>query len=263
MDGGGVACGINQLLDALPAEGGCRTHLHKPVYLKVRTVLFEPSSTIKSVYFPLSGVISLVKPLKNGDIVEVATVGREGVVGVPLVPGGSLAVRAISGMAGWVVGMDAGTFLNEMQRNPSLRELVNRYIQALFAQMAQAAACSRLHSAEERLSRWLLMSYDRVGTDEFAITHKFLGEILGARRATVSLSAEALQAAGLIRYHRGRVTIVDHAGLQFVACECYQVIKHALDEVTQEAHDPEAAIVTSELMGRRQGSIQVGVDQGM
>jgi len=102
-------------------------------------------------------------------------------------------------------------------------------LQALFAQISQAAACNRLHSNEERLSRWLLMSHDRVRADTFPITHEFLGQMLGSRRATVTLSAGLLQAAGLIRYHRGQVTILDRVGLEHVSCECYRVIKSALD----------------------------------
>jgi CRP-like cAMP-binding protein len=112
---------------------------------------------------------------------------------------------------------------------------VHDYLQVLFGQISHAAACNRLHCAEERLSRWLLMSHDRVGTDEFAVTHEFLGRMLGARRATVTLSAGLLQAAGLIRYHHGRVTIVDRAGLEAVACECYGVIEAKLDGVVQRA----------------------------
>jgi CRP-like cAMP-binding protein len=182
-------------------------------------------------------VVSLVTPLEDGAIVEVATVGNEGIVGVPLVLGGSLAVRAISQVAGWVVRMDAATFLKEVERDGPLREIVNDYLQALFGQISQAAACNRLHSNEERLSRWLLMSHDRVGVDEFGITHEFLGQMLGSRRATVTLSAGILQAAGLIRYHRGQITIIDRPGLESVSCECYGVIKMELDSVVEKAHE--------------------------
>jgi CRP-like cAMP-binding protein len=237
MDSGsGFTSRTNHLLDALPAAESQRlTRSLTPMRVHVKTVLFEPGRTIESVYFPLNGVISLVTPLEDGAIVEVATVGNEGIVGVPLVPGGSLAVRAISQVGGWVVRMDAPTFLKEVGRDGPLRELVNDYLQALFGQISQAAACNRLHSNEERLSRWLLMSHDRVGADEFAITHEFLGQMLGSRRATVTLSAGILQAAGLIRYHRGHVTIVDRAGLESAACECYGVIKRELDGVVQRA----------------------------
>ena len=131
-------------------------------------------------------MISLVTPLEDGAIVEVATVGNEGVVGVPLFPGGSLAVRAISQVPGRAMRMEATAFLAEMERRSALFEVVQNYTSALFGQISQAAACNRLHSNEERLSRWLLMSHDRVGVDEFAITHEFLGQMLGSRRATVT-----------------------------------------------------------------------------
>jgi len=226
----------NQLLDALPTAERVRWFGSlTPSYLEIKTVLFEPGQQIESVYFPLNGVISLVTPLEDGAIVEVATVGNEGIVGVPLVLGGSLAVRAISQVAGWVLRMDAKAFLNAVNSAPAVRDLVNDYLQALFGQISQAAACNRLHSNEERLSRWLLMSHDRVGVDEFAITHEFLGQMLGSRRATVTLSAGILQAAGLIKYHRGLVTIVDRPGLEAVSCECYAVIKAELDGVLSKA----------------------------
>jgi CRP-like cAMP-binding protein len=207
------------------------------VSLDIKTVLFEPGQEIDAVYFPLDGVISLVTPLEDGAIVEVATVGNEGIVGVPLVRGGSLAVRAISQVAGPALRIDAEPFLAELARRGALYDVVQSYIQALFGQIAQAAACNRLHSNEERLSRWLLMSHDRVGVDEFAITHEFLGQMLGSRRATVTLSAGILQAAGLIRYQRGHVTIIDRAGLEGVSCECYAVIKQELDRVIAPGHD--------------------------
>jgi CRP-like cAMP-binding protein len=242
--GSGVTGGINQLLDALPgAESDRLMRTLTPLYLDTKTVLFEPSQVIDSVYFPLTGMISLVTPLGGGAIVEVATVGNEGIVGVPLVLGGSLLVRAISQVAGWVVRMDASTFIGEVERDGPLRDVVDDYLQALFGQISQAAACNRLHSSEERLSRWLLMIQDRVGTDEFTITHQFLGQMLGSRRATVTESAGSLQAAGLIRYHRGHVTIVDRIGLEFMACECYGTIRTELDGVVQKARSRSNALL--------------------
>lgn len=201
------------------------------VALPIKVVLFEPSQVIEAVHFPLDGVVSLVTPLEDGTIVEVATIGNEGIVGVPLLHGGTLAVRAISQVPGHSARMDAAAFLTEVQRGGELGTLVSRYLPALLGQVAQAAACNRLHTTEERLSRWLLMSHDRVGVDEFPITHEFLGQMLGSRRATVTLSAGILQAARLIRYHRGLVTILDRVGLEEVACECYTVIKRELDQV--------------------------------
>ena len=231
-----TAPAANHLLDALPdvEREALMEHL-RPAHLTVKTVLFDPGQPIPFVHFPIDGVISLVTPLADGNIVEVATIGNEGIVGVPLVPGGSLAVRAISQVGGRTLRIEASEFIRGLEHLPGFRGLVQKYVQALFGQISQAAACNRLHSNEERLSRWLLMSHDRVGTDTFPITHEFLGQMLGSRRATVTLSAGLLQSAGLIRYHRGRVTIVDREGLESVSCECYGIIKAALDRVVSAA----------------------------
>ena len=226
----------NRLIESLPIdERNALMSQLRPVHVFVKTVLFEPGQPIDTVYFPIDGVISLVTPLADGNIVEVATVGNEGIVGVPILGGGSLAVRAISQVGGRALRLDARTFIAELERLEVFRSMVQRYVQALFGQISQAAACNRLHSNEERLSRWLLMSHDRVGTDTFPITHEFLGQMLGSRRATVTLSAGLLQAAGLIRYHRGRVTIVDREGLEAVSCECYATIRNALQRVVATA----------------------------
>jgi CRP-like cAMP-binding protein len=222
----------NLPLQALPSEVRQRFLAQlTPVTMPVKKVLFEPGKVITDVYFPVSGVISLVTPLEDGNIVEVATIGNEGIVGVPLRDGGSLAVRAISQVAGTSLRMNAVAFLGELAREKLVRDVVQSYTQALFSQIAQAAACNRMHSNEERLSRWLLMSHDRVGHDVFDITHEFLGQMLGSRRATVTLSMGVLQAAGLIRYHRGRVTILDRQELEAVSCECYAVIQAAFERI--------------------------------
>ncbi len=225
----------NAILNALPAADRDRLIAEMTLIpLKIKTILFDAGEIITHVYFPTSGVISLVTPLEEGSIVEVATIGNEGIVGVPLQPRGSLAVRAISQVAGSVLRMDAAMFLEESEHGP-LRDLVRNYTLALFGQISQAAACNRLHSSEERLSRWLLMSRDRVGRDDFRITHDFLGQMLGSRRATVSLSAGLLQAAGLIRYSRGRVVIRNRAGLEAASCECYGVIRRLFDTPPPDA----------------------------
>src|SRR5579859_7161329 len=234
--GNSASAGENRILTALPsAERQDLFGLVRNVTLPVKTVLFEPGEPVDALYFPTDGVISLVTPLHDGAIVEVATIGNEGIVGVPLMPAGGLAVRAISQVAGHSLRLEAGAFLRFVESSTSLRALVEKYTQALFGQISQAAACNRLHSSEERLSRWLLMSHDRVGSDSFPITHEFLAQMLGARRATVTLSAGLLQAAGIIRYHRGRVTIVDRERLEEVSCECYAVIKSALDRAVDGA----------------------------
>jgi hypothetical protein len=235
--GMGDNTGANRLLDALPiGESRRLRRALSPVFLDIETVLFEPGEPITFVDFPRNCVVSLVTPFQGGTSVEVATIGNEGIVGVPMCPGGSLAFRAVSSVAGWVDRMDAARFLDEIKADRHLHELVNDYVRAFFGEIAQAAACNRLHSNEERLSRWLLMSHDRVGTDEFAITHEVLGQILGSRRATVTLSAERLRAAGLISYHRGRVTIIDRGGLEAAACECYRAITTELDGVVRRAY---------------------------
>jgi CRP-like cAMP-binding protein len=224
----------NRILAALPLpERRQLLDAATEVTLSVRTVLFEPGGAIDAVYFPTDGVISLVTPLQSGAIVEVATIGNEGIVGIPLVlPLTGFAVRAITQVAGHGLRLDAAAFVELTGQSRVLQVLVDRYTQALFGQIAQAAACNRIHSSEERLSRWLLMSQDRVGSDEFMITQEFLAQMLGARRSTVSVSAGILQRAGLIRYTRGHVTIVDRAGLEAVSCECYAVIKAELDQVS-------------------------------
>ncbi len=232
----GVDGATNLLLGALPAAESQRLMASlSPWFLNAKTVLFEPGRIIESVDFPRNCVISLVTPFHDGAIVEVATVGNEGIVGVPQALGGSLAVRAVCTVAGWTDRIDASTFRAEVDRGGALRELVDDYVQALFGEISQAGACNRVHSNEERLSRWLLMTHDRVGTDTFAITHEFLARMLGSRRATVTVSAGILQAAGLIGYHRGHVTIVDRAGLEAATCECYEGIERELDGVVQRA----------------------------
>jgi CRP-like cAMP-binding protein len=234
--------GQNRILAALPAwEQSQLFEVVRNVTLPVKSVLFEPGVAIDAIHFPTDGVISLVTPLHDGAIVEVATIGNEGIVGVPLVPLGGLAVRAISQVAGHCLRMDATAFLKWYERSHVFQTLVDSYTQALFGQISQAAACNRLHSSEERLSRWLLMSHDRVGSDEFIITQEFLGQMLAARRSTVSVSAGILQRAGLIRYVRGHVTIVDREGLEAVSCECYTVIRMELERVVQQVRRRGAA----------------------
>lgn len=224
----------NRILDRLPPEDRAVLAAKlSPVFLRVKTVLFEPGEVVDAVYFPLEGVISLVTPLEDGAIVEVATIGNEGMVGVPSIPGGALAVRAISQVAGRCLTMSVEAFRDAAAASPGIEQLVQTYVLALFGQISQAAACNRLHSNEERLSRWLLMSHDRIGADQFVITQEFLAQMLGSRRATVTLSAGVLQKAGLIRYSRGHIEIVDRAGLESVSCECYRVIKSELDKVTR------------------------------
>jgi CRP-like cAMP-binding protein len=222
----------NRILTALPASDRLRLfEAASSVALRMKTVLFEPGEPVDAVYFPVDGVISLVTPFDDGATVEVASVGDEGIVGVPLVPFGGFAVRAISQGAGSCLRLDAATFLEWTARSRAFQTLVERYTQALFGQIAQAAACNRLHSNDERLARWLLMHEDRVGCAQFTITQDFIGQLLGVRRSTVSVSAGILQRDGAIKYTRGNVTIIDRDLLETASCECYASIKAELERV--------------------------------
>jgi CRP-like cAMP-binding protein len=221
----------NRLLQALPPEdwNALAPNLH-PSDLPMKAVLFRRGDVIDAVHFPVDGVVSLVAPLTDG-APEVAAIGNEGIVGIPLVHGGLRSVSAVSPVGARVLRMDAATFLAEVDRRDAFRRIVDRYMLALFAQITTTAACNRLHTTEERMSRWLLTAHDRVGVDTFPISHDYLAQMLGTRRATVTLSARLLAAAGLIRYHRARVTIADRDGLETAACECYALVSMELAQV--------------------------------
>jgi Crp-like helix-turn-helix domain len=234
--GSGVPGRTNRLLDTLPADQRNRlTAALNRVWLEPRTVLFEPGHRIDVVDFPCNCVVSLITPFRDGSTVEVASVGNEGIVGVPVVLGGSLAVQAICSIGGWIDRMDATTFIREVESDIDLHEVVDDYLRAVFNQLSQAVACNRLHSTTERLARWLLATADRLGTEEFAVTQHLLGQLLGSGEATVSRATQHLQAGGLVNAARGRMTIVDRPGLEAVACECYRVIKAELDGVIERA----------------------------
>ncbi len=252
--------GINHILDALsPAESPRLMESLSAVFFAANTVVLQPDRAIESVYFPLNGVVSLLTPLGDGTTVEVATVGNEGMIGVPLVPNGSLSVRAVAQMAGWVIRLDAAQFLAELDRHGPLRTVVNDYLATLVSQISQAAACNRLHSNEQRLSRWVLLSHDRAGRDVFDISREFLGQLLGSPPLTVALSAGILEAGGLIRYRLGQLTIVDRAGLESLACECYGVMRHQLDRVAHQPLEGQDQAASQLLSGRVQGGRRQGV----
>jgi CRP-like cAMP-binding protein len=230
-----VARRENRILTALsPSDRQQLIDAASSVAFLVKTVLFEPRRPVDAVYFPVDAVISLVTPFQDGTMVEVATVGNEGIVGVPLVPSSGLAVRAIAQVAGRCLRLDAAAFLEVAARCHEFQRLVESYTQALFGQIALSGACNRLHSNDARLARWLLMNQDRVGS-AFTITQGFLGQLLGVRRSTVSVSAGLLQRDGAISYTRGRVTIVDRELLEMMSCECYATITSELERVMYRA----------------------------
>ncbi len=198
-----------------------------PVSLESKQILLNGGEHIDTVYFPDNAVVSVLITMDDGATVEVANIGNEGIVGVSaflgvdtLGPRESYQVE----VPGQARAMDVATFLKAAGRDP-LRSLVEHYVQAQFIQVAQRMACVALHSIPERCSRWLLLTHDRVGDREFPLTQEFLAQMLGVRRASVSVAAGSLQHAGLISYSRGRVTIIDREGLENAACECYGTIR--------------------------------------
>lgn len=204
-----------------------------PVSFEPKEILLNCGERIDTVYFPDNAVVSLLTTMDDGNTVEVANIGNEGIVGVPVFLGvENLGAREFYQVevAGQARAMDVATFLEAAGREP-LRGLVQRYAQALFVQVAQRLACVALHTIPERCSRWLLLTHDRVGDREFPLTQEFLAQMLGVRRASVTVAAGALQNAGLIHYSRGRVTILDREGLENAACECYGIIRSEFERL--------------------------------
>jgi len=223
----------NRLLAALPQEEYKRLLPHmEAVYMAFKQVLYDVNEPIEYVYFPENGVVSLLTIMENGSAVEVATIGNEGMVGLPVFLGaGTIPGQAFSQVPGESMRMRSEVFKREVTPGSPLHNLLHRYTQALFNQIAQSAACNRLHSIEERCCRWLLITHDRVGSDVFPLTHEFLSQMLGVRRASVSKVAAILQNAGFIRYVRGKMMILDRKGLETSSCECHGIIKAEYDRL--------------------------------
>ena len=227
----------NRLLASLAAADRTRLLSHlAPVTLEYRRKLYDANRPIKFVHFIETGVGSLVATLRNGDAVEVGTIGNEGIVGLPVVFGDGQAPTSVYvQVPGAGLRMKADLFRQELERSASMRASMLRYAHAFFNQVAQSAACAHLHPLEQRCARWLLMTHDRMQSDEFPLTQEFLSMMLGVRRAGVTVAAGELQRAGLIRYSRGRVTMLDHEGLLDRSCECYGVSKREFDRLLGEA----------------------------
>lgn len=223
----------NRLLSALPSSEYERLLPYlETVSLPLKQIIYAPNEPIEYVYFPNSGIISLVNLTEDGGTVEAATVGKEGMVGIPVLLGTDRMVgQAITQIVGDAVRMKTDVFRDEVTSATPLYNLLLRYTQALMNLISQSVACNRLHSVEERCCRWLLLCQDRVESDEFALTQEFLSQMLGVRRASVSVVAAILQKAGLIRYSRGRMKICDRLGLEAVSCECYRVVKQEFDRL--------------------------------
>jgi CRP-like cAMP-binding protein len=202
------------------------------VALTFGEILYEPGERIRHVYFPNDSLVSLLTLVDGHLALEVGMVGREGMVGVPLSLGADVSpVRALVQGAGAAMRMKAARFSKEIRKSPQLQQEVNRYTGVLMAQITQTAACNRFHVVEARLARWLLMTRDRVRSDEFRLTHEFLGHMLGVRRVGVTKAARALQGRKLIRYSRGKIRILNRRGLKACACACYEIVKDMYDGV--------------------------------
>jgi CRP-like cAMP-binding protein len=221
----------NRVLASIPPTEYKRLHAHlEPVELKFREVLFEPGKAIKHVYFPVDCLISLLTAVDKRRTLEVGMVGNEGMAGMPFILGmGVSGVRAIVQGGGTALRIASGPFRVEFDRNRPLQEALYRYTYALMAQISQTAACNRFHEAEPRLCRWLLMTRDRVGADEFSLTHEFLAHMLGLRRGGVTEAASALKRRKVISYTRGKIQILDVGGLKKSSCSCYQTVKDVFD----------------------------------
>jgi CRP-like cAMP-binding protein len=221
----------NSLLAALPRNDRRRLiEGLEPVTLKFGDVLYEPGEKIRHVYFPGNALVSLLVLADGHLALEVGLIGREGMVGVPLVLGaGVSSVRALVQGAGTALRMATPRFHREFDHAASLRRELYRYIHALMAQISQSAACNRFHVVERRLARWLLMTHDRVKSDRFRMTQEFLGHMLGVRRVGVTRAAQTLQKRKLVRYSRGVITVLDRAGLESAACRCYDVVRDMHD----------------------------------
>ena len=225
----------NRLLGLLSAAdyGRLKPHL-EPTPLKYRQSLYRANEAIRYVYFIETGVGSLVNTMANGQAAEVGTIGNEGVVGLPLLLADDRAPTTVYiQVPGAGLRMKASLFTEEFARSPSMRTVMHHYVHAFFNQVAQSAACNQFHSIEQRCSRWMLMTHDRMQSSEFLLTQEFLAMMLGVQRTGVTAAASTLQRDGLIRYVRGIVTIANRRGLEKRSCECYRVSKLEFDRLLQ------------------------------
>ncbi len=226
----------NQLLAALPPADYARiAPALVTIPLKLKGPIHKPDEVIEHVYFPGGGFCSVLTVLKDGTMVEVATIGREGMVGLSAMLNGnhpSPSLAMVQGETDVCYRMPVDVFRSEMERRGAFYEVLTRYAQALLGVIMQSTACNAVHTVEQRLARWLLMAHDRMGTDEFLLTQEFVAMMLGVARPTVTVVAGTLHKARLITYHRGTVTIVDRKKLEAESCECYQTCTELLNDVT-------------------------------
>jgi CRP-like cAMP-binding protein len=223
----------NHLLRALPAEESDRLLPHlELVAMPLGKVLYESGSQLRYVYFPTTSIVSLLYVMADGASAEIAVVGNEGMVGVALFMGGETTPsRALVQSGGHAYRLKGQILKEEFHRAAALQHLLLRYTQALLTQMAQTAVCNRHHSVDQQLCRWLLLSLDRLPSNKLTMTQELIANMLGVRREGVTEAAGKLQEAGLIKYSRGQITVLDRQRLEAQACECYQVVKTEFDRL--------------------------------
>jgi CRP-like cAMP-binding protein len=213
----------NHLIERLPRRDRAQLlRFAEDVPLVLGDVLCEPGQPARHVWFPVDGFVSLIAPIDGKPALEVGMVGREGMVGAQLILGvAAVRLQALVQGSGSAWRIDRAAFRAELTRSAPLRRLLDRYLYVLMAQLAGSAACVRFHEIRPRLARWLLMSQDRAHAERFQLTHEFLAYMLGVRRVGITAAASAMQSSGLIEYRRGDLRVIDRAGLEAAACECY------------------------------------------
>ena len=228
-----IALTENRLLAALPAEEYERLVPHlQEVWFSLGEVVYEFAGRLDYVYFPKTAIVSLLYTMENGATAEMGLTGNDGVVGIALfMGGGTMPNRAVVQSAGSAIRMKAKTLQHEFALGGQFQNLLLRYTQALITQISQTAVCNRLHSVEQQLCRWLLLSHDRVEADELIMTQELIADMLGVRREGVTVAAGRLQDAGMISYVRGHIKILDRKKLEATACECYRVVKDELNRL--------------------------------
>ncbi len=217
---------LNRLLEALPRNPRDKFLREcEPVVLAFGTVLCEREHSHRYIYFPLDAFLSLVATVGNRPPLEIALIGNEGMLDATLVLGVETArLQGIVQGAGTAWRMPAARFRRALRESPALRDVTQKYLYVVLAQLSRSTGCTRFHETEARLARWLLMTHDRAHADRFRLTHQYLADMLGVRRSAVTIAAGALQERELIRYSRGRIEVVDREGLEAASCECYEAV---------------------------------------
>jgi CRP-like cAMP-binding protein len=232
----------NRLLEALPIHEweALLPHLEL-VELSPGQLLSKSGELIRTVYFPATAIVSLLQTMENGSSVEIAAIGRDGTTGVPILTGGDTMPESVQAQCrGFAYRINANALREALLNCVSLRSLMLLYMQALLTQVAQTAACNRLHRLDEQLCRWLLVDIDRSGTNDLQVTQQLIADMLGVRREGVTEAAGKLHDAGLIHHSRGCIKVLNREGLESRACECYGIVKREFDQLLPRLHQVEA-----------------------